>query len=133
MSILTILTYASPICGILSFILGAGRTVIYPWLREKFNDELRKETEKALAKNYDHVSVGKAFGQIHGFLKKYKWDWRPKIVRKKRELRKLRNNKTKQLFERIEESLKKFDINKVREMEINCSCGPICTGICEEE
>ena len=94
MSTLLVLSYVGPSLGILGFIITPGLTVIYPWLREKFNAERRKETEEALARGYDHINISKVLGETHNFLKKYKWDWRPRIVRKKKELRKLREAKS---------------------------------------
>jgi len=91
MTILAALSYISPMCGILGCIIGI--TMLYPWLREKFNSQRRLETALALEKNYDHINYRRVMVDTEKFLRRYKWDWRPRVVRKKRDLKHLRQSK----------------------------------------
>jgi len=83
-----ILSYLGPILGIIGFIITPGFTVIYPWLREKVYRDLREQTRLRLDKNYSILNSRDVISEGQQFMNDYKWDWRYKIFKKKREIRK---------------------------------------------
>jgi hypothetical protein len=84
-----ILAYVGPILGIVGFIITPGLTHIRPWLLEKFNKDKKDFTEDRLLKNYATMVPVDLFKEKIMLDNSYKFDWRPKISKRKKELNKI--------------------------------------------
>ena len=84
-----ILAYVGPICGIIGFIITPGLTHIRPWLLEKFNKSKKDFTGNRLLKDYSTMAPVDLFKEKIMIENNYKFDWRPKISRRKKELNKI--------------------------------------------
>lgn len=83
-----ILSYIGPICGIVGFIITPGLTVIRPWLIEKFSKEKRKIVENTLQKDFKSMhNYSKLLNELYEFDLYHRFDWRPKISKKRHELK----------------------------------------------
>lgn len=100
MTTLTLISYIGPICGIVGFIITPGLTVIYPWLKEKFNERARERTRYFLETDFSKMSYYDIYTKEAEFNHKYRWDWRPKIREKKKELRQIRVEREKEVRNR---------------------------------
>jgi len=87
-----VLSYIGPMLGIIGFIITPGLTVILPWIKEKFSKDKQKQVEIDLNKKYKNMGVFELDVNRKKFIKKYRWDWRYKIIKKRNELRKLAKN-----------------------------------------
>lgn len=86
-----VLAYVGPICGIVGFIITPGLTHIRPWLLEKLNKSKKNFTEDRLLKNYASMVPMDLFKEKIMLENNYKFDWRSKIRRRKKELNKIIN------------------------------------------
>lgn len=83
-----VLSYIGPICGIVGFIITPGMTHIRPWLMEKFSKDKRQKVIETLSKDYSEITTRNlAWYELELFNKNHRFDWRPKISRKRRELK----------------------------------------------
>lgn len=87
-----VLSYLGPTLGIIGFIITPGLTVILPWLKEKFNKDKQKQIGIDLNRKYENMDVFELDVSRKEFIKKYKWDWRYKVIKKRKELRNLIKN-----------------------------------------
>jgi hypothetical protein len=97
---LTFISYAGPICGIVGFIISPGLTIIYPWLKEKFSERARERTKYFMETDFTKLGYYDIYTKELELASKYRWDWRPKIIRKKKELNQIRINREKEIRNR---------------------------------
>ena len=92
MKTLVILQYLGPACGVLGFIISPGLTVIYPWLREKFDKERKEKSDRLLRGTLEERSI-KTLVDLEIYIKEldehFKFDWRPRVLRAKRRTKKI--------------------------------------------
>lgn len=93
MALLMILSYTGALCGIVGFIISPGLTIIYPWLKEKFNDKEAEQTRDFLETDFFKKGYYEIYNADIDYRSKYKWDWRPSIRKKLRDLKELRKNR----------------------------------------
>lgn len=84
-----VLAYIGPICGIVGFVIMPGLTHIRPWLLEKFNKSKKDFTGDRLIKDYSTMCPVNLFKEKVILDNGYKFDWRPKIRKRKKELNKI--------------------------------------------
>jgi len=89
MDTLTLLQYIGPICGVLGFIISPGLTVIYPWLREKFNKDRKAKSDELLSRKFIQAGPVTVSDYLVELNEHFKFDWRPRVIRAKRRAKKL--------------------------------------------
>jgi len=90
MDTLRLLQYLAASCGVMGFIISPGLTVVYPWLREKFNKERRAKTDELLNKEMlDLGNPSTVADHLDELRTHFRFDWRPRVLRAKRRTKKL--------------------------------------------
>ena len=85
-TIYMVLSYVGPLCGVAGFIVTPGLTHIRPWLIERFNKNKEDRTTKVLSNNYNTMKAGDLIKEHINLKDNYRFDWRPKIRKRRKEL-----------------------------------------------
>ena len=89
MNVLTILQYTAPLCGIIGFIISPGLTIVYPWLREKFNKNRKIKSNELLNRKINQVDYEMVNNYLTELKTHFKFDWRPRVLKTKRKIKRL--------------------------------------------